>query len=421
MKTTKVNAGNADGDLPWDIVAEWFGIQAPWEIVRMESDDDRKRVDVWVDYGKDVPLRCPICGAIVPGYDHAPERVWRHLDICEHRLFIHASLPRCRCKEHGVKTLRAPWEGGAKHLTRLFSCHAARAIRAAQSLSAARELLRISPWQLQAIREWAVEYGLRHRSQDEEHVLLGIDEKSFGKRQNFVTIVYSHTKRCVIDIVPGRSAEAAACALRQAIPEKQRASVKGVSMDFSTAYAKAVAEVLPDARQVVDKFHAMALLSKAVDEIRRAVVRSPQCPDVLKNTRHLWLKDRCHLTEKEIARFDALMELDHPLVEAWNVKYAFRFLYDRVSAEEAKKFFWVWFSWAAKTRLRPLLRVAKTFLRNHDRLANALRFGGLSNALAEGINSKIQLLKVSARGFRNFANYRIAILFHCGALPHPTH
>ena len=60
MKTTKVNAGNADGDLPWDIVAEWFGIQAPWEIVRMESDDDRKRVDVWVDYGKDVPLRCPI-------------------------------------------------------------------------------------------------------------------------------------------------------------------------------------------------------------------------------------------------------------------------------------------------------------------------------------------------------------------------
>ena len=234
-------------------------------------------------------------------------------------------------------------------------------------------------------------------------------------------IVYSHTKRCVIDIVPGRSAEAAACALRQAIPEKQRASVKGVSMDFSTAYAKAVAEVLPDARQVVDKFHAMALLSKAVDEIRRAVVRSPQCPDVLKNTRHLWLKDRCHLTEKEIARFDALMELDHPLVEAWNVKYAFRFLYDRVSVEEAKKFFWVWFSWAVKTRLRPLLRVAKTFLRNHDRLANALRFGGLSNALAEGINSKIQLLKVSARGFRNFANYRIAILFHCGALPHPTH
>lgn len=111
MKTTKVNAGNADGDLPWDIVAEWFGIQEPWEIVRMESDDDRKRVDVWVDYGKDVPLRCPICGAIVPGYDHAPERVWRHLDICEHRLFIHASLPRCRCKEHGVKTLRAPWEG----------------------------------------------------------------------------------------------------------------------------------------------------------------------------------------------------------------------------------------------------------------------------------------------------------------------
>lgn len=190
--------------------------------------------------------------------------------------------------------------GGAKHLTRLFSCHAARTIKAAQSLSAARELLRISPWQLQAIREWAVEYGLRHRSQDEEHVLLGIDEKSFGKRQNFVTIVYSHTKRCVIDIVPGRSAEAAACALRQAIPEKQRASVKGVSMDFSTAYAKAVAEVLPDARQVVDKFHAMALLGKAVDEIRRAVVRSPQCPDVLKDTRHLWLKDRCHLTEKEL-------------------------------------------------------------------------------------------------------------------------
>ena len=40
----------------------------------------------------------------------------------------------------------------------------------------------------------------------------------------------------------------------------------------------------------------------------------------------------------------------------------------------------------------------------------------ITNAAAEGMNSKIQLIKANVRGYRNFEKYRIAILFHCGRL-----
>ena len=62
-------------------------------------------------------------------------------------------------------------------------------------------------------------------------------------------------------------------------------------------------------------------------------------------------------------------------------------------------------------------RLARTLLSHLQPLLNYIHCGHLTNARAEGFNSKIQAIKASARGFRNFNNFRIAILFHCGRLP----
>ena len=399
-----------------------IGIEAPWRVSKVSLDLERRRVDVWVEHGR-TPLRCPVCGAESPGYDRAPERVWRHLDVCLNTMFLHCRLPRCQCEKHGVRRLRAPWMGGCPHFTELFSRHAVDVLLAASSLSAACRLLDISWGQARKIREWAVRVAkARAVTEDaKHHVLLGIDEKQFRKGQDYVTLVYSHTTGNVLEVVPGRTAEAAAHALRKAIPAPMRDRVQGVSLDFSAAYEQAVSQVFPKAHQVVDRFHAVALLGEAVDTIRRQTLRQPSCPDALKNTRLLWLKNLEHFTDKESARFDELIGRDLPICEAWHIKYAFRFFYKQRSLEEALKFFRVWLRWALRPKLRALIRVARTFLRNLYRLANTYRFGGLTNARAEGFNSKIQAIKASARGFRNFANYRFAILFHCGRLPLPTH
>ena len=402
--------------------ARLLGIEAPWLVTRVEAAPGLEQIDVWVEHAPDVALRCPICGATAPGYDRSGERVWRHLDVCLIPLFVHCRLPRCRCPQHGVRRLRAPWEGGCPHFTEGFSHHAIEVLQETMNLSSACRLLGISWKQGCRLREWAVRVALKRReTKPDTHILLGVDEKAFGKGVDFATIVYSHTTRSVLEVVPGRSAEAAAHALSQAIPEPLRDKVQGISMDFSTAYAKAASEVFPQAHQVVDRFHAAALLSTAVDEVRRQSMKRPDCPPSLKNTRLLWLKNLRNLSEEEIARFDRLIELDLPVCEAWHVKYAFRFFYEQPSRAEAMKYFWVWFDWATRARLKPLIRVAKTFWHNIVRLANYHRFGGLTNARAEGFNSKIQSIKSVARGFRNFANYRFAILFHCSRLPLPTH
>ena len=402
--------------------ARLIGVEAPWRVSKVVLDPERRRVDVWVEYGRE-PLRCPVCGAVAPGYDKAPERVWRHLNVCLHTMYLHCRLPRCRCAEHGVRRLRAPWEGGCPHFTELFSRHVVDVLLVAASLSAACGLLGISWGQARKICEWAVRVAKAKVGKEEAgcHVLIGIDEKQFGKGQDYVTLVYSHTTRSVLEVVRGKTTEAAAHALRRAIPETARGKIQGVSLDFSAAYGKAAAQVFPKAHQVVDRFHAAALLGDAVDAVRRQTLRRPSCPDALKGTRLLWLKDPKRFTEEEAARFDALIEGDLPICEAWHVKHAFRFFYEQRSREESLKFFRVWLRWALRPRLCALTRVARTFLRNAARLANTYRFGGLTNASAEGFNSKIQAIKASARGFRNFANYRFAILFHCGALPHPTH
>jgi transposase len=65
--------------------------------------------------------------------------------------------------------------------------------------------------------------------------------------------------------------------------------------------------------------------------------------------------------------------------------------------------------------LVPMFKVVRMIKSQLDNILTFLQHG-ITNAAAEGLKSRIQTIKVDARGFRNFANYRVAILFHCGGL-----
>ena len=88
---------------------------------------------------------------------------------------------------------------------------------------------------------------------------------------------------------------------------------------------------------------------------------------------------------------------------------------DRSYEKAARKFFKQWFWWATHARLKPMAEVAKKLKRHLDNILTYLEHR-ITNAVAEGLNSKIQQIKSAARGFRKFENYRIAILFFCGKL-----
>jgi len=102
------------------LYAKLLGIEFPWVISRVQVDMPAERIDVWVEEASEARFACAACQQDAPVYDHTPEQVWRHLDTCQCRTYVHASLPRTNCPKDGVKQVRSPWAEPRSQFTRLF-------------------------------------------------------------------------------------------------------------------------------------------------------------------------------------------------------------------------------------------------------------------------------------------------------------
>src|SRR5664279_4559161 len=120
-----------------------LGLVGPWEVNRVELSVDGGRVDMWVEHPRRTRLACPGCECELAVYDHAEQRAWRHLDSCAFLTFLHASPPRVRCPEHGVRQVRLPWAEPHSRFTTLFE-RLAIDVLAACDVAAAAGLLRVS-------------------------------------------------------------------------------------------------------------------------------------------------------------------------------------------------------------------------------------------------------------------------------------
>src|SRR4051794_5032210 len=97
-----------------------LGLQPPWSVTRVELALSEQRVDVWVSHAEGVRFPCPACGCQLPLYDHVEPRVWRHLDSCQFLTYVHASIPRVQCPDHGVHQVEVPWALPRSRFTTLF-------------------------------------------------------------------------------------------------------------------------------------------------------------------------------------------------------------------------------------------------------------------------------------------------------------
>ena len=188
-------------------------------------------------------------------------------------------------------------------------------------------------------------------------------------------------------------------------------------MDMWEPFMKSFRVVFPLASIVHDKFHISSYLGEAVDMVRRKEHHAFQKEgsDILTGAKYLFLKNTKKHTKEERARFRSLMRDELKVGKAWSLKEAFRHFWEYEYVGAAQKFFTCWYFRATHSRLKPMIAVAK-MLKRHlaGLLAHCLH--KISNAVTEGLNSKIQSIKANARGFRNFEHYRIAILFGCGKL-----
>jgi transposase len=395
--------------------AQLLGVQSPWQIQNVELKVEEKCVNIQLGWEWGSRAKCPECECECSIYDSAPERSWRHLDTMQFQTIIRARVPRCKCATHGVKTVGVPWAAPQGRFTLLFERMAIEVLMASASIQSACRLLRIGWESAQEIMRRGVERGLERRELEGlKH--LGLDEKSFKRGQSYITVLTDLDESRVLEVVPERTQEAAEQALRALSPE-QKQSVEAVAVDMWAPFERAIRAQLPNAALVHDKYHASAYLNEAVDEVRRQEHKELQRTgdETLTGSRQLWLYNPENFSEEQASEFKKLKDLNLKVARAWAAKELFTKFWGYQEKGWARRFFREWFGWVSRSRLEPMKEVARMLKRHLENLLTYIDHP-ITNGVTEGLNSKIQALRAAARGFRNFANYRIRILFFCGKL-----
>lgn len=401
-----------------------LGLSKPWKATDVNLELEQSRVIIRVSYTGS-KVECPECGECCKIRDYAPQREWRHLDTMNFETRIQASIPRSHCLQCGVKTASVPWAGRHSRFTLMFEAFAIEVLQAARSLEAGRVLLGLSWDSAQSIMKRAVERGLERRDTCEAE-RVGIDEKSFLRGHSYITLLNDLDRGRVLDVVEERTEKACRKLIMKALPTVwSRAKVEAVGMDMWPAFRNAANALLEEAEIVYDRYHVSAHLGEAVDRVRRAEHKEllAKGDSSLTGTRYSLLRSESSRTEKHNGILDKLCGKNLKTARAWALKESFQEFWESPHAGFAEGVFKDWYSWAIRCRLKPVVQKAKMIKTHLDGLLSYFRHR-ITNAVSEGINSKIQSIKASARGFSNFENYRIRILFSCGKLslsPEITH
>lgn len=400
-----------------------LGITSPWFVNSVDLKLEKGEVHVYLSHDADAKWPCPECGRECPLYDHQPDRSWRHLDTCQYRTVLHAELPRTNCPEHGVRVVRVPWAEAHSRFTALFERLAIDWLRAA-SQQAVAQRLGLSWDEVHGIMERAVRRGLERR--EEEMIgYIGVDEKSFRKGHKYLTLVNDLSRSRVLYVAKDRK-QSSLDGFWSTLTAAQRDWIMGVALDMWDPYVKSILAHLPDAEEkmVFDKFHVSKHLGEAVDKVRRQEHKQLRAAgdERLKGTKYNWLKGRDKFDLSAWREFCRLRRSNLKTSRAWALKEQAMRLWNFTYPQAARNHFAWWYRWATHSRLQPMIEKAK-MLRSH--LKNILTYikHGITNAASESINAKIQWVKYTARGFRNFENFKNAIYFHCGDLdlnPQPT-
>jgi transposase len=399
-----------------DLYRHLLGITSPWEVNRVDLSVANERVDVWVTHPKGTRFSCPECETELPVYDHAEERGWRHLDSCQFATYLRARPPRVSCAEHGVHQVALPWAEPMSRFTVLFERLAIDVLKECDVVGACR-ILRLSWDEGWHLMERAVARGLLRRPA-EAPVHVGVDEKAAGRGQNYITVV-SDVDAGTVRFIADERKEASLDAYFDTLPAEELARIQAVAMDMWEPYANSVRAHLDDAENkiVFDRYHIMAHMGKAVDTVRKTENRRLRADgnDALVGTKYLFLYSSENLPERHAERFAELRSTDLKTSRAWAIKEDLRWLWDYVRRGWAEKHWSRWYYWATHSRLQPVIEVAKMIKRHYDGVM-AYFAHRLTSATAEGLNSRIQAIRVQARGYRNREHFKTAIYFHLGGL-----
>jgi transposase len=365
---------------------------------------------------------CSGCGRPGPGYDHLPPRRFEFVPLWGIAVYFVYAMRRVNCPSCGVTVERVPWAEGKHHLTIRYRWFLARWAKRL-SWEEVAEVFHTSWRNVFESVKHAVSWGLDHRELGGIKA-IGADEIQWRRGQRYLTLVYQiedGMKRLLW--VAEERTEQSLRGFFQMLGEQSRQSIRFVCSDMWQRYRKVIAEQVPQAIHVLDRFHIMKKINEAIDQVRRSEGRrmiEDGYEPVLKQSRWCLLKRPENLTEKQTVKLAELLQYNLKSVRSYLLREDFQRFWEYTSPCWAGKFLDEWCRRTLRSRIEPMKKVVYSLRDHRELILNWFRArGAISAGAVEGLNNKCKLTMRKAYGFRTYETIKIALFHTLGNLPEP--
>ena len=400
-----------------------LGLAEPWQVTDAAFDSGQGRLDLYLDFPRGAHFPCPEVHEDdaedcedCPVHD-TESKTWRHLDFFQHQAYLHARVPRVVCPVHGTRQVSVPWAREGSGFTLLFEAFVLE-LAAHMPVAAIARMVGEHDTRIWRILEHYVETA-RAGLDFSEVERVGVDETSARRGQDYVSVFMDLDEERVLFATEGRDAATVKrFAEDLSVHGGQGEQVCEVCSDMSPAFIRGVGDHLPEAGITFDRYHVIAELNKAVDEVRKAERKAH--PE-LAGSKYLWLKRPQKLSAHQGQQIAWLSRPSARLAtaRAYRWRWDFDGFYEQNSPELAEAYLERWCRGAIRSRLGPLKKFVRMIQSHWDGVLSWQR-SRASNGLLEGTNSLIQAAKRKARGYRNKRKMITIIYLIAGELPLPS-
>jgi transposase len=385
---------------------------------------DSKSIEIAVRPRKGSRPVCSRCHLPAPGYDRLTERRFEFIPLWGYLVFLLYTMRRVDCPRCETAVVEeVPWGDGKRTLTRSYMLFLARWARRL-SWKETAEAFRTSWDKVFDAVEHVVTYGLQHRVFGRIDA-IGVDEIQYAKGHKYLTLVYQIDLDVTRLLWVGRERTIESFrGFFTVIGDELASKIVFVCSDMWEPYLKVIREKCSDAIHILDRFHIVAKMNKALDEVRagesRRMAREGFAP-VLKKSRWLLLKREENLKSEQRFRLRDLLRYNLKTVRAYLLKETFQQLWDYNSPTWAGKFLDQWCRQVMRSRIDPMKKIARSLRDHRELILNYFRAQKmLSSGVVEGLNNKAKVTMRKSYGFRTFRCLELALYHSLGKLPEPV-
>jgi transposase len=366
---------------------------------------------------------CSRCHQPAPGYDQLSERRFEFIPFWGFLVFLLYSMRRVDCRRcEAVVVEEVPWGDGKRTLTRAYMLFLARWARRL-SWKETAEAFHTSWEKVFDAVEHVVTFGLENRKLGAIDA-IGVDEIQYAKGHKYLTLVYQIDLDVTRLLWVGKERTIESFqGFFTTIGDEVASKIVFVCSDMWEPYLKVIREKCSDALHILDRFHIVAKMNQALDDVRAEEARRMKQEGfhpVLKKSRWLLLKRQENLTGKQRFRLRDLLRYNLKSVRAYLLKEAFQQLWDYNSPAWAGKFLDEWCRHVMRSRIEPMKKIARTLRRHRELILNYFHAQKLlSSGVVEGLNNKAKVTMRRSYGFRTFRALELALYHTLGKLPEP--